>query len=169
MDLVWSSHSGANDRQARMWTGNGQGFSVAPMLAPAPTWDIIAGGDLDSNGKSDLILQTSEGSAFWYMNGAQVVAFSPGFLTGRIDTVGDYNGDGRIDLMRFSGQNFCDEASASLYFSNGIGLVPFGGGTSPPPAPPSFAALISTRLLWESSRDSSTGQINWNQLKNRRW
>ncbi len=98
LDLVWSSLPGAAAPQLRMWLGDGNGFSVLTIQAPAAGWNVIAAGDIDADGRSDLVLRNGEGAAFWLMDSGRIREYSPGFLI-RVDRVGDFNGDGRADFM----------------------------------------------------------------------
>ena len=99
LDLVWSSLPGAAVPQLRMWLGDGNGFSVSTVQAPAAGWNVIAAGDIDADGRSDLVLRNGEGAAYWLMDSARIREYSPGFLIPGTDRVGDFNGDGRADLL----------------------------------------------------------------------
>ncbi len=99
LDLVWSSLPGAAVPELRMWLGDGNGFTVLTVKAPAAGWNVIAAGDIDADGRSDLVLRNGEGSAFWLMDSSRIREYSPGFLIRGTDRVGDFNGDGRADLI----------------------------------------------------------------------
>jgi len=66
-------------------------------------WNLIATGDVDANGISDLVWQTSGGSVVaWLMNAdGSRLAFRAlgGDATWRFEATGDYNGDGRTDIL----------------------------------------------------------------------
>lgn len=99
LDLVWSSLPDALVPQLRMWLGDGNGFSVSTVQAPAAGWNVMAAGDIDADGRSDLVLRNGEGAAYWLMDSARIREYSPGFLIPGTDRVGDFNGDGRADLL----------------------------------------------------------------------
>lgn len=106
-DLVWQHDSGV----LVLWLM--QGFTVAAATGMSagvtfdPNWQIAGAGDIDGDGKADLIFQhiTTGFMAAWLMNGAQVRASSylsyhvthdPAWL---VQGVGDVNGDGYADLL----------------------------------------------------------------------
>lgn len=124
LDLVWTSLTGASTAMATMWIGAGEGFSVAPMTAPAAGWVVIAGGDVNGDRKSEIFLQNPDGIAYWQMDGARIASFSPGFLIRRVWMLGDINGDQRIDLLApgtASGQT-----TIAFYYGDGAGFR-YGG------------------------------------------
>jgi len=122
LDLVWSSLPGAQEPQLRMWLGDGNGFSVLTVQAPAAGWNVIAAGDIDADGRSDLVLRNGEGAAFWLMDSGRIREYSPGFLI-RVDRVGDFNGDGRADLMYLADSGTPSVTKyPSVYESDGRGF-----------------------------------------------
>jgi hypothetical protein len=126
VDLVWSSLPDAADPQLRMWLGDGNGFSVLAFSAPAQGWNVVAGGDVDGDGLTDLILKNAEGMAYWLMDSARIRGYSPGFLLPDNQHVADINGDGRSDILRletFFRSNF-NVSTVILHYSNGNGFVP---------------------------------------------
>jgi len=103
--------------------GNGQAIS----LGPDSPWRIVGTGDVNGDGKVDLIWQdTASGFlAAWYLSGAttlQGVDLSPNRVsdtTWRLRAVGDYNGDGYADLI------WHNTATGDLYawFLNGVARI----------------------------------------------
>ncbi len=91
-----------------------------------PAWKVVATGDVNGDGKADLIFRHADGSlAVWYMNGTQVIGTF--FLSinrmadpnWKIVAAGDTNGDGRADLLW---QNKAD-GSLAVWMLNGWQVV----------------------------------------------
>ncbi len=74
-----------------------------PGLEPA--WQISGTGDLDGDGKADLIWRNSRSGdvAEWLMNGAAVKSWCAFYsalpLDWQISGIGDLDGDGKADLI----------------------------------------------------------------------
>ena len=104
-DLVWQRDDGS----LSIWVMNGTTATSGPPLSPGsvdPAWRISATGDFNGDGKADLVWQHANGwLAVWYMNGTTAAASQ--FLTPsqisdgnwRIVGSGDFNGDGKADLI----------------------------------------------------------------------
>jgi len=123
LDLVWSSLPGAQVAKLRMWLGDGDGFTVSDMQAPAYGWNVFAGADVDGDGRSDLMLRNGEGTAYWRMESAQVLEYSPGFLL-PTEHVDDFNGDGLADLiyLQVSIPDNYNQADVAIYDGDGRGF-----------------------------------------------
>ena len=70
---------------------------------PRTSWHVEGTGDFNDDGKSDIVLQNSNGSvAVWEMNGGQIsqsgVVANPG-PSWHVEGTGDFNGDGKSDIV----------------------------------------------------------------------
>ncbi len=105
-DIIWFHPS---DGVVAVWrmapTGTPQ-FLFPGAVGAASTWQITKVGDFDGDGRDDLFWRnTSDGTnAVWYFKGGNTIE-SADFFVGtpiaqwRLDVTGDYDGDGREDLM----------------------------------------------------------------------
>jgi hypothetical protein len=105
-DIVWQRDDGL----LSMWSMNGTTATSAEYIRPIkvddPSWRIVATGDLNGDGKADLVWQHAGGwLAVWYMNGATMIGgeflnagqvAAPGW---QIVGAADFNSDGKVDLM----------------------------------------------------------------------
>jgi VCBS repeat protein/FG-GAP repeat protein len=142
-DLLWRNPAG----QLALWTLNGStitgsGFvtSGGNPVNPDPTWSIAGIGDLDGDGKSDLIWRnaaTNEVSV-WFMNGQTISGsgdLNAGGVSARPDAswslagVGDFNADGAADLLWRK-----SDGSLAMWLMNGSNITSSGfvmsGGTA---------------------------------------
>ena len=112
-DLLWRNSVG----QLALWTLNGNvitgsGFvtSAGNPVNPDPSWSIAGIGDLDGDGKSDLIWRNAATNevAVWFMNGQTISGsgdMNAGGVAAKPDAswslagVGDFNADGSADLL----------------------------------------------------------------------
>ncbi len=111
-DVLWRNTSG----QLAVWTMSGStitssGFVNAngTIAAPDASWNVVAVGDLDGDGKSDIVWRSAAGAlAGWLMNGPTIT--SSGLLNANGATVapgpswgvvgsGDFDGNHRADLL----------------------------------------------------------------------
>jgi hypothetical protein len=132
LDLVWTS----DRRDLKLWLGDGTSFGPSQTIRSYPEgWEVFGGGDVDGDGKSDLLLRylssTSNRFGYWIMNGATVSrTWSIG--TSRVYRVaarGDFNGDGRIDIVWTSSQRdlkLWPGTGTSFGTSQDIGTYPAG-------------------------------------------
>jgi Cadherin domain/FG-GAP-like repeat/RTX calcium-binding nonapeptide repeat (4 copies)/Haemolysin-type calcium binding protein related domain len=92
-----------------VWTMNGVQVTASPQVGTinaADGWRYGDTGDFNGDGKTDLLMlnDTNHGVAIWQMNGTEVTA-SPQVGTinaadgWRYEGTGDFNGDGKTDLL----------------------------------------------------------------------
>ena len=104
-DLIWQHDNGS----LAVWYMDGVTLIGWTFLTPASVedtqWRIVGAGDVDGDGKPDLVWQHSEGwVGAWIMSGAQATAWLP-LTPGQVDpswkirAVIDLNGDGQTDLV----------------------------------------------------------------------
>jgi hypothetical protein len=109
VDLLWQ-HSGTGQLVAWHYNGAGVRLSHAVLVASMSGFRVHAVGDMNGDGNADLIWQgaTSGSNAatiIWYMNGAGVRSSfkldlgNPAFCLDPVGAVGDYNGDGHMDVI----------------------------------------------------------------------
>jgi hypothetical protein len=104
-DLVWQSATG----WLSVWFMNGTNMASSAHLNPVSVdanWRIVGSGDFNGDGKADLVWQHTDGwLAVWYMDGATMVSshyLNPNQIANtdwRVMGVGDFNRDGRPDLV----------------------------------------------------------------------
>lgn len=110
LDVIWTYPANPLNSDVRMWSGDGTGFqsSMVPGSALPLNWKFAGAGDIDGDGKGDLLLTNDFDGffAYWVMNGASIVRKSIGFtrpLGARLVAFGDYHGDGKLDLVWWRG------------------------------------------------------------------
>jgi VCBS repeat protein len=105
-DLVWHNTS---DGTVAVWIMRGTTFVGSAVVNYSPLasgWNIRGVGDVNGDGRADLIFQHNDGSlAVWLMNGVNAIAAMFLSIPKVADTnwvvagAGDVNGDGMADLV----------------------------------------------------------------------
>jgi FG-GAP-like repeat/Bacterial Ig-like domain (group 3)/FG-GAP repeat len=119
-DLVWRNVDGS----VAMWLMDGTSTlagtsSIAFLLGGGQGWNVAHVGDLNGDGRADLIWRNTDGSVVgWLMNGT--APSSTGTIFGAnnvwsVKAIRDFNGDGKADLLW---QNV--DGSAGYWFMNGL-------------------------------------------------
>jgi len=130
-DLVW-----ANSGSIWMWVPSGSTFVFQRIASMPPGWMIIGSGDVDGDGKADLIFRNvsetsgNGGIAYWRMNGSTVTYRSPLFSMSpsyHEAAIGDFNGDGRTDILWTNGTSLVLWLSTGSRFTQqSVGDYPAG-------------------------------------------
>ena len=125
MDLLLTSN--ANDLY--LWSRVGSSFTIQRVAANYPVgWTLAGIGDVNGDGKDDLVWQQAGNLVCWIMDGGVVTRTSSFHVSSQYHVigVGDFNGDSLLDLLwtssandlyvwRGNGAGFVAERSATAY------------------------------------------------------
>jgi hypothetical protein len=101
--------------------------AAATVSAANQGWDVVGTGDLDGDGRADVILQNANtGQIYGYTLSGSTITASRSIGAGsnfgwRVRFVGDTNGDGRADIVM-------QHSSGSVYLFQMNGLTVSGSG-----------------------------------------
>ncbi|MCC8362590.1 FG-GAP-like repeat-containing protein [Lysobacter sp. A6] len=155
LDIVWTSVN----RDVRIWFGNGSGWGGTPTTPGTfPTgvanyaagWKIVGAGDIDGDGKSDIVFRNptlaSNNVMYWIQNGATRVRTGTATmgLSQVLSGLGDFNGDGKLDLVFVAGRD------VRLWFGNGTS---FGATSATPGTYPAFAGSFADGWQYAGAGD----------------
>jgi hypothetical protein len=143
--------------------GNGQ-FSIAGQLTIADTTSAVVG-DMNNDGRLDLIAASSSGMQFYAGDGAGHLAAGQAIAGSAMGAalVGDYNNDGHLDFFSYTPGSTNSFAGTSLYLGAGDGTTfneqpqsNFGGY-----APPSDVnSMIGGRFCGQTAYNIASGHVD---------
>jgi hypothetical protein len=105
-DLLFQNQ---NTGELIFWQMNGytyvQWHSISPSVPGSLDWKVVTVGDLDGDGKPDIVLQnqTTGQLIYWLMDGAALRSYAflpdPGSPDWKVVGSADFNRDGKLDLL----------------------------------------------------------------------
>lgn len=106
-----------------LWEGGSDDFVETRLPTPSVGWIVSGAGDVDGDGRSDLLLENEgfNAIAYWIMDGAGVSRYSSAYARPSgyaMAARGDFNGDGRLDIA----WSRASDRSLLLWQGNGIGF-----------------------------------------------
>jgi hypothetical protein len=132
-DLLWRTDSGI----LAVWEMNGTQIKSADYIrsgstiikTPGSDWHVAGTGDFDGDGRGDLLWRTDSGAlAIWKMDGTQIknadfIRMGSGMVGApgsdwHIDATGDYDGDGRADILWRT-----DSGALAIWSMNGFQIA----------------------------------------------
>ena len=151
------------------WLVNGATIlsqAAAETVSPSSDWVIKGVGDFNGDGKADILWQNSNtGEVYlWFMNGSAIasqagVAYLPSSTGWVIKGIGDFNGDGKADILW---QN-SSSGEVYIWFMNGSTITSQVGVESVAPSTDwvikgvgDFNGDGKADILWQNS---SSGEV----------
>lgn len=127
-DILWRDQG--NTGSMAVWFMDGTTMTSAtltdPESFPLLNWEIVGTGDFNSDGKTDLLWRDTQSAghiAVWFMDGTTMTSAAltdpPAFplLNWQIQAVGDYDGDGKPDLLW---RDQTGSGKIAIWFMDGI-------------------------------------------------
>lgn len=169
VDLLWKQ---ASTDQYAVWLMNGPSITAGNygyMDRPADGFEIIAMADFNGDGKTDILWRNAAGDLYVQPftgitnvkvnNTAVALPSMPGYTLGAL---GDFNGDGKADLLWISATN-----EHIIWEMNGTSIgkntqILPGGGTWKVVFARDMNADGKTDLVWRNSLDGATGTWTMN-------
>lgn len=132
-DLVWTSAK--NDLY--MWISTGNGFTGSYLGTYPAGWQLVGAGDVTGGGMSDLLWRNQSAGLFgyWIMHGASPVSVSAFSAASNysIAAIGDFNGDGKVDVVWTSAANdlYLWNSTGTSFNGHYLGTYPTGWSIIP--------------------------------------
>jgi len=127
-DILWRDQG--NTGSIAVWFMDGTTMTSATLTNPGSfpllNWEIVGTGDFNGDGKTDILWRDTQSAghiAVWFMDGttmtSAVLTDPPAFplLNWEIQAVGDYDGDGKPDLLWRDQKN---SGKIAIWFMDGI-------------------------------------------------
>lgn len=158
--LCGTTNGFLNGSVVQIWRNTGTGFTNLNVGLPS-VYGPVACGDFDNDGRLDLVFAGTDRSALpttqiWLNTGngfTNLSAGLPGFDNASSIALGDYDNDGRLDILLAGSLGGVNGASSQLWRNN----FPF---TNTPPLAPLGLSVSATgtvaTLKWNLASDAQT-------------
>jgi hypothetical protein len=117
-DILWRRD---DTGETEIWLMDGSNVVTSASLLVSTGWRATHVGDFNGDGKADIVWHSApfgagynDNAAIWLMDGAQVLGSANVTSNGRVTHIGDFNGDGKQDLV------VRDFQFTRIYLMNGL-------------------------------------------------